>query len=1145
MVTAHSDSMSCPICGSVTTSDLCSVDGYLILRCATCATDFVHPLPNESALKQYYDRGAWFEGGERGGYKNYDEQTNPLLSGFAAMLDSFGERGEGLSVLDVGCGYGSHLALAQKRGWRCFGIEVSAHARKVAEERHGRSMFVVDSAENLIPHEFDLVVMFDVIEHLSEPYALFYTLFSKGAIAPKTKVIITTPNARSTEAVADPSSWAYRHPPSHLVFYSAQSLDRILRRLRFKSVSVNGQSKQEELNEINSYPDENFPLNDGLRRFSGLICEASGSDFAEFAHERYVPGTWSRLAEYEHLPRYLYARNLAAGRRVLDFGCGTGYGTAVLSQTATSVIGVDIDANAIAWARDSHPPKNLSFEQRDDLGAGLSPRSYDLITCFEMIEHVPQEVQMATIKNLARLVADDGTVVISTPNPEITALYGHNPYHMREMNEEEFSELLSAHFPHVRMFYQWVQPSVLISPGWKDSARLSVRELAWNERGLSARHAAVFVALCSKHPVPETEGCCYVDFRTDYVAEEINRTNLLNQTRLDQYTERELAASLGFQLTNTKADIDRYHARTQDLESQLTDTKADIDRYHARIQDLMSEANTLRDTISRIQTSASWRLTAPLRALKAMVSRRCGSSRMNQDPRRGSEDAELNRGAGGVQSVVGKVASQETQIAYQEAQIASLIVERDSILNSKTWKITKPLRVVYPLLVTRPYRQIRHFGLAIVRNVIHFMPIPDRQKDLLRTRLFHYFEVIKGRRQLRTAPPYSAQELLLVESAAGQEPVHLVASPYTAETMAMGSTHRFLLVSHQFSRTGAPRAVLFLARALFQLYGVRPVVISPDDGPMREEFEQEGFPTVVDPQLFSYESYSFAACNFVMGFERVVVTSLASYPFIRYFRDIAKHLSWWIHETEAGFTAVAAMTSDLALLFAASESIWLGSPLCIPFASQYASREKLSLLLYGCEDAALPPRAPENGKVVFSIVGSVEPRKGQDIFLDAIARLPEDIRQKGIFRIIGSPLSYVSQRYCEKVRSGAALFREVECVPDVSPDRLQELYAETMVIVSASRDDPMPIVVTQGFMFSKVCLCSSAIGHAQLFEDGKEGLIFANESVEMLAEKMAWIISNPTESKAMGRAGRSVYEKFFDLNSFVQNVQKATAPDLS
>ena len=500
---------------------------------------------------------------------------------------------------------------------------------------------------------------------------------------------------------------------------------------------------------------------------------------------------------------------------------------------------------------------------------------------------------------------------------------------------------------------------------------------------------------------------------------------------------------------------------------------------------------------------------------------------------------------GQIDNLTQVVAERDGVIASQEAQVASLIVERDSILNSKTWKITKPLRVVYPLLVTRPYRRIRHFGLAIVRNVINFMPIPERHKHLLRTRLFHYFEVIKGRRQLRTAPPYSAQEWLLVESAAGQEPLHLVASPYTAETMAMGSTHRFLLVSHQFSRTGAPRAVLFLARALFQLHGVRPVVISPADGPMREEFEQEGFPTVVDPHLFSYESYSFAACNFVMGFERVVVTSLASYPFIRYFRDIAKHLSWWIHETEAGFTAVAAMTSDLALLFAASESIWLGSPLCIPFASQYASREKLSLLLYGCEDAALPPRAPENGKVVFSVVGSLEPRKGQDIFLEAIARLPEDIRQKGIFRIIGSPLSYVSQRYCEKVRSGAALFREVECVPDVSPDRLQELYAETTVIVSASRDDPMPIVVTQGFMFSKVCLCSSAIGHAQLFEDGKEGLIFANESVEMLAEKMAWIISNPTESKAMGRAGRSVYEKFFDLNSFVQNVQKATAPDLS
>jgi glycosyltransferase involved in cell wall biosynthesis len=82
----------------------------------------------------------------------------------------------------------------------------------------------------------------------------------------------------------------------------------------------------------------------------------------------------------------------------------------------------------------------------------------------------------------------------------------------------------------------------------------------------------------------------------------------------------------------------------------------------------------------------------------------------------------------------------------------------------------------------------------------------------------------------------------------------------------------------------------------------------------------------------------------------------------------------------------------------------------------------------------------------------------------------------------------------------------------------------------------MPIVITEGLMFSKVCLCSSSIGHAQLLEDGRDGLIFANESAAELAQKMAWIIQNRAELAALGRAGRAVYERHFLVSAFVQSV---------
>jgi glycosyltransferase involved in cell wall biosynthesis len=368
----------------------------------------------------------------------------------------------------------------------------------------------------------------------------------------------------------------------------------------------------------------------------------------------------------------------------------------------------------------------------------------------------------------------------------------------------------------------------------------------------------------------------------------------------------------------------------------------------------------------------------------------------------------------------------------------------------------------------------------------------------------------------------------------------LPGTPYKVEALGLGVNHKILLVTHQFSRTGAPYAVLYLARALFSIYGVRPAVICPQDGPIREEFERELFPTIVDPLLFSYSAYSSEACEFVEKFERVIVTSLASFSFIRYFRGIGKRLTWWIHETDIGFTAVANMGADLPLLFAACESLWLGSPLCFPLARQYASQKKLHLLLYGCVDTVVPHRPHKSGKIVFTIVGSVEQRKGQDVFLDAIERLPEELRCHAIFRIIGSPLPHASDSaiFYKKICVRAALIPEVECIESMPIDKLQEFYSETDVLVSASRDDPMPIALTQGLMFSKVCVCSSAIGHAQLLKNKKDGLIFASESAEELSGKMSWLLRNPAELVALGAAGRALYEKHFLMSSFADNVGK-------
>jgi len=93
------------------------------------------------------------------------------------------------------------------------------------------------------------------------------------------------------------------------------------------------------------------------------------------------------LLEAEHLARYRWAGALVEGKRVLDAGCGTGYGSELLArQGAAEVVGVDADADVIEAA--SRSASGVTFVAADlrELPADLG--EFDVVVCFEVIEHI-------------------------------------------------------------------------------------------------------------------------------------------------------------------------------------------------------------------------------------------------------------------------------------------------------------------------------------------------------------------------------------------------------------------------------------------------------------------------------------------------------------------------------------------------------------------------------------------------------------------------------------------------------------------------------------------------------------------------------------------------------------------------------------
>lgn len=226
----------------------------------------------------------------------------------------------------------------------------------------------------------------------------------------------------------------------------------------------------------------------------------------EFTGERFTPEC-VREIWYEHWHRYALARVFAPGRRVLDVACGEGYGSALLSDVAASVLGLDIDAETVAHARHRYRTRpNLCFECADATALELPPGSFDLAASFETLEHV--EAQDALLAGLARALTDDGILLISSPDKAIysDATDFRNEFHVRELYRSEFESLLSKHFPHVRLYGQKLLFQSVLWPidgvaGGSVHA-ITVRADAQLDAGLV--YAPVyFIAVCSRQALPD------------------------------------------------------------------------------------------------------------------------------------------------------------------------------------------------------------------------------------------------------------------------------------------------------------------------------------------------------------------------------------------------------------------------------------------------------------------------------------------------------------------------------------------------------------------------------------------------------------------------------------------------------------------
>jgi SAM-dependent methyltransferase len=188
---------ACPGCGGAAGATLFeSYDGYPYVECDRCGTWYV-PLRVDHALFERYfavcPQARRFgdytlaqlddSAAARADRERFDEH----YADFRALL---GPRAK--KALDIGCGVGNSFDAALREGFEPYGIEVNAQALAAAAER-GRRVF--PDADNLPREAFDLVTLFESLEHINDVQAVLS--LASAALTPEGALAITVPNLNS------------------------------------------------------------------------------------------------------------------------------------------------------------------------------------------------------------------------------------------------------------------------------------------------------------------------------------------------------------------------------------------------------------------------------------------------------------------------------------------------------------------------------------------------------------------------------------------------------------------------------------------------------------------------------------------------------------------------------------------------------------------------------------------------------------------------------------------------------------------------------------------------------------------------------------------------------------------------------------
>src|SRR5262245_55759586 len=234
--------LACLLCGSKERAVVHEKPPFRIVRCGRCSLVYTLPRLAPAAIEAMYQTDYWKSDAAKDfGYTDY-------LADEPLYVKTFTMRGRWIArhrpppgrALDVGCAAGFALTALQRLGYDVQGVEISREMVEVARRRLGAERVhhgTLDglAASGALRGPFDLITLFDVVEHVEDPIALLAA--AKRLLAPGGIVVLETQNVRSAFARLLGVRWTHYKFQEHLYHFDPATVRTLLAKAGFEVVA--------------------------------------------------------------------------------------------------------------------------------------------------------------------------------------------------------------------------------------------------------------------------------------------------------------------------------------------------------------------------------------------------------------------------------------------------------------------------------------------------------------------------------------------------------------------------------------------------------------------------------------------------------------------------------------------------------------------------------------------------------------------------------------------------------------------------------------------------------------------------------------------------------------------------------------------